>query len=156
MPAFGPIGSFPIATLPGGGIPAGKLIFYGTNVTTNQPFLAASTLLFGGGMPLAYLSNKVSWIGAEVLHTGNSLQRTSFIAVEVLRSTASIPTQTGVSWIGLEVLHTGAASDRVSWIGAEVLHTGAAQERVSWIGIEVLRSVADKPPDNGWVSLLAS
>jgi hypothetical protein len=178
MPGFGPLGSAPVASIGADyTAAAGKLIFTGSNSTSNQNFPNPGRLIFGGGQAITFTAYPhVSWIGVEALHAGAANWRESWIGVEVLRTVATAPTANLVTWIGLEVAHVGAAAERVSWLGVEALHVGAAYARtswmgvevlrttsaavsrsqVTWIGVEVLRTVKDQATDSGWVCLIAA
>lgn len=171
------LGGAPLGTLPlgatGGHNYAGRLLFHGSNCVPNQNFPNPGRLIFGGGqavtvtaaprmswtgLEVAYAGSnaRVSWTGLEVAYPGVPTPRVTWTGVEVVRTAAFIPTITQVTWMGSEVAHVGAPADRVSWIGAEVQHDGHASDRVSWVGVEVLRSVKDRPPDSGWVCLIAA
>jgi len=150
----GPLASVALASIRGGSTSA-RLTYFGSNVLPSTIQVLSGHLLYGGATPTpVFAPARVTWTGIEALHSGAAAWRTSFIAIEILRSTATQPTYNVVSWMGLEIIHSGAAAWRTSWIGIEILHSGAAAWRTSWIGMEVLRSVKDRPPDDGWISLL--
>lgn len=162
MAGFSPVGSAPVGAIGGSNnfATAGVAIFFGSNAIANQGFPNAGKLTFFGGMAVQFTAQpRVTWMGAEILHTGLSSARESWMGVEVLRSVSSVSTLYVLTWIGVEVLHTGPAPPaRTSWIGVEVLRSVDAQPpwRTSWMGVEVLRSVAHVQLDSGWVCLLAA
>lgn len=155
MPGFDPVGSAPVGSIGGDFATAGKIVFHGSNATANQNFPNAGRLTFLGSLPILVTARpRVTWFGLETLHVGAASARVTWEGVEILRTVASIPTDWVVSWMGVEALHTGAASARVTWFAVEALHVGQAADRVTWIGLEVLRSLADMPPDTGFVYLI--
>lgn len=166
MSTFGPIGSYPIAStatdqpITNYSPAAGQLLLGGNipNLAYTQTFIipGGAQVQFQGATPTFIPAVRTSWIGIEALHPGVAQGRVSWIGLEVLHTTSSIATQGVVTWMGLEVLNSGAANAQVTWLGVEALHKGAAQSRVSWIGLEVLRTVADRPPDSGFVYLIAA
>jgi hypothetical protein len=94
MPGFGPVASTPVASIGGSGTS-------GTNYN-----ITPGHVTFGGLTPAVSMiisGPRVTWAGAEILHTGSSSAR--------------------LTWIGTEVLHTGASKSRVTWFGVEVLRS---------------------------------
>ena len=160
MAGFSPVGSAAVAAIGGNSgtfYPRpGGIVFAGSNVTTNQVFLAPGRLVLLGVTPAAVLAApRVTWTGVEALHDGDAPLRATWIGIEVLRGLVAVPTDWVATWIGTEITHDAAAAERAAWIGAEVANDGDADNRVTWIGVEVLRSKRELV-DSGWVCLIAA
>jgi hypothetical protein len=125
VPGFGPIGSFPVASLPGDSNNAynipGKIVYSGSNATWGSSQNIPGIFLYGGNIINPTGARRVSWIGAEVLHSGRGFLH--------------------VSSFSMEVLHTGRGFLRISSVEAEVLHNAHADLHISQICVEVLRSI---------------
>lgn len=93
MAGFGPVGHLPVAAVPAG---APGIVY---TITTGNADAAGGTYTFTYTFP----ATRATWIGAEVLHTGDAKAR--------------------ATWIGAEVVHTGMVNTpaRVTWIGVEVV-----------------------------------
>lgn len=95
------------------GVVAGFPVQAGSGITVNYTPGNAS-LTFTGYAPvvsLAVVPIRTTWIGLETLHVGSAGGRTSFIALEVLRSLGTTLTLAIVTWFGVEVLRTVAPAD---------------------------------------------
>jgi hypothetical protein len=132
MLGFRPLGSQPLATatiFSGSGInvyniPSGFIYHTGNGIPTqnfNIPGHYQYFALTGASVITPTGPRRVSWIGAEILHSGRGDLR--------------------ISSISLEVLHTGRGFLRVSSMEVEVLHNAHADLHISQICVEVLRSI---------------
>ena len=145
MAGFRPVGSVPVASITSAG--SGGVIYQ----------ITAAYFRFAGNVPTVGIvipPIRATWIGAEILHPGVAAARVTTIAIEVLRSAASIATILQATWIGAEVLHVGAAAARITTVAAEALHIGQAAARVTTVALEVLRSVAISVDNPGFCSIL--
>lgn len=124
MAGFGPVGSFPVASILGSSASG-----------TNYQLTAAYYRFEPGPAPSVTITitpPRVSWIGLEALHGGVPAARVTWIGAAVLRSVVSIATQAIITWMGLEATHSGQALARVTWMGVEVLRsvgTGGSSHR---------------------------